>query len=125
MRAGTETVLVLEDEMPVRMTARNILERHGYRVLEAGNGMDALAVWHSHQREISVLVTDLVMPVGLSGQELAERFMLSKPELKVIYISGYSVEVAGRDLDLTEGRFLEKPFDARKLAQTVRECLDG
>ena len=66
------------------------------------------------------------MPVGLSGQELAEKFKAQKPDLKVIYTSGYSVEVAGKDLSLMEGiSFLEKPFDATKLARAVRECLDA
>ncbi len=125
-RRGSETILVVEDEPPVLWTVRNILERHGYRVLEAASGVEALAVWHQRQKDIALLLTDMVMPVGLSGQELAEKFKAQKPDLKVIYTSGYSVEVAGKGLSLMEGiSFLEKPFDATKLARAVRECLDA
>jgi CheY-like chemotaxis protein len=122
---GTETILVVEDEPPVRWIVKNVLERFGYQVLEAGGGVEALAIWHTHQDEIALLLTDLVMPVGLSGQELAEKFQIQKPSLKVIYTSGYSVQVAGRDLALVDGLdFLQKPFDPEKLARSVRKALD-
>jgi len=123
---GTETILAVEDEPPVLWTIRNVLERYGYRVLEAATGVEALAVWHQHQNEIDLLLTDMVMPVGLDGQELAGKFKMQKPNLKVIYTSGYSVEVAGKDLALMDGlNFLQKPFDAEKLASAVRKGLDS
>jgi PAS domain S-box-containing protein len=123
---GTETILVVEDESPVRWTVRNVLERYGYRVLEAAAGVEALAVWHQHQHEIALLLTDVVMPAGLTGQELADKFKFQKPDLKVIYTSGYSVQVAGKGLHLLDGlTFLQKPFDADKLALAVRKCLDS
>jgi CheY-like chemotaxis protein len=123
---GQETVLVVEDEAPVLRIMKSVLERYGYRVLEAANGVEALGVWHSHQNDIAVLLTDMVMPVGLSGQELADKFKALKPNLRVIYTSGYSVEVAGKNLSLMEGlNFLQKPFDSEKLALAVRRCLDN
>jgi CheY-like chemotaxis protein len=123
---GTETILLVEDEPPVRWTVRNILERYGYRVLEAGAGVEALAVWHQHHAQISLLLTDVVMPAGLTGQELAETFRSQKPTLKVIYTSGYSLEAAGKALDAIEGvTFLRKPFEASDLARAVRRCLDA
>lgn len=124
--SGTETILVVEDEPPVRWTVRTILQRHGYRVLEACSGVEALALWHQHHRHISLLLTDIVLPAGLSGPELAEKFRHQKPDLKVIYTSGYSREAAAPELDLIEGlTFLRKPFEAHKLAWAVRACLDG
>ncbi len=126
IRGGSETILVVEDEAPVLWTTRNILAHHGYRVLEAGSGVEALAIWHQHQNEIALLLTDIVMPVGVSGQELAEQFQNQKPGLKLIYTSGYSVEAAAKSLELSDGiNFLQKPYDADTLAQAVRRCLDG
>ena len=126
IRGGTEMILAVEDEPPVLWTIRNVLERYGYRVLEAATGVEALAIWHQHQNEIALLLTDMVMPVGLNGQELADKFKSQKPNLKVIYTSGYSVEVAGKDLALMDGlNFLQKPFDSEKLASAVRKCLDS
>jgi DNA-binding NtrC family response regulator len=73
-----------------------------------------------------MLLTDMVMPVGLSGQELAEKFVAQKPGLKVIYISGYSLQAAGSGLAVLDGlNFLQKPFDATRLALAVRQCLDS
>jgi signal transduction histidine kinase/DNA-binding response OmpR family regulator len=126
VRPGTETILVVEDEPPVRWIVKDVLGKFGYKVLEAGNGVEALALWHQHHGQIALLLTDIVMPVGLSGQELAEKFTAQKPGLKVIYISGYSLQVAGRGFALLDGlNFLQKPFDGAKLALAVRQCLDG
>jgi signal transduction histidine kinase/CheY-like chemotaxis protein len=125
LRGGSETILLVEDEPPVRWTVRHVLERFGYRVLEAGAGVEALALWHQHHKDIALLLTDVVMPAGLSGQDLAEQFKTQKPDLKVIYTSGYSASVAGKGLDAPEGvTFLQKPFDADQLAAAVRQCLD-
>jgi len=125
MRGGTETVLVVEDETPLRNLVRTILERHGYRILEAGTGVEALQVWREHRQTIDVLLTDMVMPDGLTGHELAERVRAERPDLKLIYSSGYSHEVLGQDVILREGiNFLQKPYAPRKLLQTVRDCLE-
>jgi two-component system cell cycle sensor histidine kinase/response regulator CckA len=125
MRGGTETILLVEDELAVRELARIVLERLGYRVLEAGSGVDALSVWEAHRSEIALLLTDMVMPDQMTGLELAEKLQAEQPELKVIFTSGYSTDLVGRDLKLLEGKnFLQKPYPPRKLAQAVRECLD-
>ena len=126
IRGGHETILLVEDEAPVRWTVRNVLERYGYRVLEASAGVEAMALWHQHHQDVALLFTDVVMPAGLTGQELAAQFRTHKPGLKVIYTSGYSVQTAGNGLELVDGlTFLQKPFDADKLARAVRKCLDG
>ena len=123
---GTETILVVEDEPPVRWIVKDVLGKYGYHVLEAGNGVEALALWHQHHGEIALLLTDVVMPVGLTGQELAEKFSAHKPGLKVIFISGYSLQVAGKGFSELDGlNFLQKPFDDAKLAWAVRRCLDS
>ena len=125
-RGRGETILIVEDEPPVRWTLKMILERYNYRVLEAGNGIEALAVWHQHQNEVALLLADIVMPSGLSGQELAEQFGAQKPDLKVLYMSGYSAQTAGEHLTDMEGlNFIQKPFDGPKLAKAVHRCLNG
>ena len=123
---GTETILVVEDEPPVRWIVKDVLGKYGYNVIEAGNGVEALALWHQHHGDIALLLTDVVMPVGLTGQELAEKFVAHKPDLKVIFISGYSLQVAGKGFSELDGlNFLQKPFDGAKLAWAVRRCLDA
>jgi nitrogen fixation negative regulator NifL len=125
MRGGGETILVVEDDLSLRASVRNALSRLGYQVLEAHTGFDALEVWDQHRDQIGLLFTDMVMPDGMTGKELAGRLQQSHPGLKIIYTSGYSADVAGKDFPLTEGvNFLAKPFEAHKLAQTVRACLD-
>jgi two-component system, cell cycle sensor histidine kinase and response regulator CckA len=123
---GTETILLVEDEPAVRAIIKGSLEKYGYEVLEAGNGLEALALWHAQHERVTLLLTDMVMPVGISGQELAEKLTAQKPALKVIYISGYSLQVAGRGFGVMEGvNFLQKPFDGARLAFAVRHCLDS
>jgi len=122
---GSETILLVEDEPPVRWIVKDVLSKYGYHVLEAASGVEALALWHQHHKEIALLLTDIVMPVGLTGQELAEKFAAQKPALKVIYISGYSLQAAGKDFAILDGpNFLQKPFDGAKLAATVRRIFD-
>lgn len=123
---GKETILLVEDEQSLRVLVRNVLTRLGYRVLEATTGVTALQVWREYQKEIRLLLTDLVMPDGMTGKALAEQLVAQNPNLKVIFTSGYSREVAGKDFPLQDGvNFLSKPFQAAKLAQTVRNNLDG
>jgi CheY-like chemotaxis protein len=126
MPGGTETILLVEDERPLRAIVRGILERLGYRVLEAQSGLTALEVWRKHRHEVALLFTDLVMPDGMSGRELAESLRKDAPGLRVIYSSGYSAEVVGRSLNLQEGvNFLQKPYRHDKLALAVRQALDS
>lgn len=126
LRGGDETILLVEDEQSLRVLVRNVLTRLGYRVLEATTGLTALEVWKEHQQDIKLLLTDLVMPDGMTGKALAEQLVAQNAKLKVIYTSGYSREIAGKDFPLQDGvNFLSKPFQAAKLAQTVRANLDG
>ena len=125
-RGGTETILVAEDEAPVRRLIRSLLERCGYRVLEAANGVEALEIWQHHHSEVALLLTDMVMPAGITGQQLARRLQGDNPALKVIFTTGYSPEIAGRSIDLRSGEnFLQKPFAPTLLLETVRQCLDA
>jgi CheY-like chemotaxis protein len=126
LRSGNETILLAEDEDGVRALIRVTLERRGYRVLEASNGIEALKLWDQHSKEVALLLTDLVMPAGLSGQELAARLQKDNPQLPIIFTSGYSANVAGRQLSLQTGEnFLQKPFPPEQLLETVRMSLDS
>jgi len=126
VRGGNETILLVEDEAPVRSLARTLLERKGYHVIEADSGPNALQTWQEHRDAIDLLFTDLVMPEGISGRELAARLLAEKPGLKVIYSSGYTDDMLGENSPLRNNpNFLEKPFVPHKLLKRVRDCLDG
>jgi signal transduction histidine kinase/ActR/RegA family two-component response regulator len=126
MARGDETILVVEDEPALRELVVDILELCGYRIFQANSGVEALGVWALHKDEVDLLLTDMVMPGGVSGRQLAERLQAESPGLKVIYTSGYSPGMAGKDIALLEGfNFLAKPYPPTRLAQVVRECLDG
>jgi two-component system, cell cycle sensor histidine kinase and response regulator CckA len=89
--------------------------------------VQALELWRRHPAEIHLLVTDMVMPDGITGRELAERLLAEKPGLKVLFISGYTPDVAGRDTEFiqrSKSRFLQKPYPSNLLLETVRQCLD-
>ena len=126
LRNGHETVLVAEDEEVLRQMVVHVLRIQGYTVLEAASGVEALEVWERANRPVDLLMTDMVMPGGVMGSELAQRLAEKSPRLKVIYTSGYSPGMAGKDVSVLEGRnFLPKPYSIGKLAQFVRECLDA
>jgi PAS domain S-box-containing protein len=123
---GRETVLVAEDEGALREMVALVLRTQGYTVLEAASGREAIEKWGRSERKVDLLVTDMVMPGGVLGGELAECLQEKCPSLKVIYTSGYSPGMAGKDTSLLEGRnFLPKPYSIGKLAKFVRECLDS
>jgi len=123
---GGETILLVEDEAEVRAVARFALVRQGYRVIEAAQGVLALAAWAEHRDEIDLLLTDVVMPGGISGVELALKLRAEKRSLRVVCMSGYSPEMAGKNFALREGvNFLPKPFEMATLTRVVRACLDG
>ena len=125
VRGGTETILLVEDEAVVRALAKKVLGRKGYTVLEADRSQTALDLWHQHQAKIDLLLTDIIMPGTLSGRDLAERLLQEKPSLKVVYCSGYSDDVLGKDFVTTRRfNFLQKPYDPLKLARMVRNHLD-
>jgi PAS domain S-box-containing protein len=123
---GSETILLVEDEPRLLKVTRSILERQGYRVLTATNGPEALSLWPEHRGVVALLLTDLVMPGGLSGQELGRRLRADQPELNIIFTSGYSAEIAGRELPLGGGeKFIQKPYAPSQLLKVVRDSLDA
>ncbi len=125
VRGGRETVLLVEDDTAVRTIAHRILERHGYRVLQAQHGLDALRVSEELAGDIDLVVTDLVMP-EMGGQELVRRLQEMRPRLKVLMMSGYTSDQTFRQRVLDEGiPFLEKPFTPSSLLATVRAVLDA
>src|SRR5262249_38139057 len=100
VRGGHETILLVEDEPVLRELALVILKDYDYEVLEASSGVEALKVWDEQEGNIDLLLTDMVMPEGVSGRELAEMLRARKPDLKIIFTSGYSADVMGRDAAL-------------------------
>lgn len=127
IRGGSETVLIVEDEPVLRDLANLILQEYGYTIYEAGSGPEALDIWARHKGEIDLLLTDMVMPQHISGVELAEKLLLQKPTLKVVFVSGYTVDdISTKFLRRhNHALFLQKPYNRINLAQTVRHALDG
>jgi CheY-like chemotaxis protein len=122
---GTETILVVEDELIVRLTVCNMLQRLGYTVLPAESGMSALKVWEKYKDRIQLLLTDIVMPGGMTGFELARQLKTDHSQLKIIYTSGYSGNLTDKRLTMVEGvNFLQKPYAPQKLAEVLRKNLD-
>jgi len=121
---GNETILVVEDDEEVRKLAVRILEKQGYRVFMAKQGNDALSLCEKHDEPIHLIVTDVVMP-GMSGRKLAERLKETHPEMKVLYMSGYTDNAIVHHGVLEPGiQFLQKPFTVESLSRKVREVLD-
>jgi PAS domain S-box-containing protein len=121
----TETILLVEDEANLRYLARQFLEKQGYRVIEAADGAVALQIAVAHEAVIHLLLTDVIMP-GMNGRELAQRILEIRPNVKVLYMSGYTENVIGRNGTLDAGvRLLQKPFTLRDLKSKVREVLDS
>jgi PAS domain S-box-containing protein len=125
--APKKRILVVEDESPLRALVQSLLERDGYRVIDAANGVEALRVWEEQRGDFDLLLTDMVMPEGMSGRELAAKLKAQKPNLKVIYSSGYTPDLLGPGMEgLCDGvNYLQKPYRPQILAQTVRACLEA
>jgi CheY-like chemotaxis protein len=122
---GSETILFVEDEESVRELVRDYLAGTGYHVLEAVDGVQALEVAAAHQGAIQILVTDVVMP-RLSGRELATRMAAQRPNIKILFISGYTDDSIFRHGVLEGGvAFLQKPFNLKDLAHKIRQVIDG
>jgi two-component system, cell cycle sensor histidine kinase and response regulator CckA len=122
--AGTETVVVAEDDDMVRTLVCVTLQESGYTVLEAATGDAALELCERHAGQIDALVTDMVMP-GIGGRALADRLTTLRPELRVLFVSGYAeAEVFDRDSADAETSFLQKPFTPEELASRVRALID-
>ena len=126
IRGGAETILVVEDEASLRELVTKVLRSYGYQVLEAAHGKEALRVWQGSATKPALLLTDMMMPEGLSGWELATHIRQEVPDMKVLFTSGYSPEIFGGDVQLdVNSNFLPKPYHPRLLARTVRSCLDN
>ncbi len=124
---GSETILVVEDDVSLRLITRRMLESFGYRVHEAACAREAPEVWGKHGGEIALVLSDIVMPEGVTGRDLAAQLRARKPGLKVILMSGYSAESLGKGTEFLQrsgARFLQKPFETKMLLQTVRQSLD-
>lgn len=124
-RSGRETVLLVEDEPELRELVATVLRSCHYRVFEAKSGVQALQIWQEQQGRIDLLLTDMVMPGGISGSELARRLRAHKSDLRVIYSSGYSSEIIGSNLNENNFDFLPKPYRAPQLVMRVRKSLDA
>ncbi len=122
-RGGDEAILLVEDEDAVRELVQRLLEIRGYSVHVVSSGVEALTAWR--QRRFDLVITDIIMPGGVSGPELVAQLRAGEPKLRVIYMSGYTGDVAGSAVELEEGvNFLQKPFGPKPLLECVRACLD-
>jgi two-component system, cell cycle sensor histidine kinase and response regulator CckA len=124
-RGGTETILLVEDEPAVRMLTRRVLERAGYKVIEAASGADGWRAFQGCGGNVDLVLTDVVMPDGMNGRQLADKLLSMRPGLRVLFTSGYSADFAGRELSLTNGQsLLQKPATPRQILDAVRHSLD-
>jgi DNA-binding NtrC family response regulator len=125
MPSGGETVLLVEDEDGVLQLTQMVLESSGYKVLSTRNGVEAVQVSRDYAEVIHLLFADVVMP-KMSGRQVAELLAMSRPEMKVLYMSGYTDDTMVRHgISGAEANFLAKPFTPAALARKVREVLDG
>ena len=125
MPKGNETLLVVEDEKAVRHLVTTTLERCGYTVLTAATGRDAMKVWEKSKDRIHLLLTDVIMPDGMSGTELGDRLALENPDLKIIYTSGHGQKAFGNpDTELDSRSFILKPYSLHQIAALIRLRLD-
>ena len=122
---GHETILIVEDDHSVLLTMTRVLTQAGYKVVQSNNGPEALEVWNRMGSSIDLLITDIVMPGGLTGCELARKIQASNPDLPVVYCTGYSSEMTNVSSLSESERLLPKPFETKRLIRVVRELLDG
>jgi CheY-like chemotaxis protein len=125
-RPQDAVILLVEDDPHVRALTRTVLEREGYQVCEATHGPEALRVWSARGGQFDLLLTDMVMPGGMNGTALAAELHKQRPTLPVVFMSGYSPEVAGREL--TEGtrpHLIEEPASPRVILEAVQSALSG
>jgi len=118
---GSGRILLVEDDADVRTFFRDVLEGCGYQIFEAENGVEALSIWKEHLMEFDLLLTDIMMPGGISGYALAYHLRDEKPALKVVLMSGYSPPAPGKIQ--SDMRFLQKPCSVEALIETVASCL--
>jgi CheY-like chemotaxis protein len=117
------TIFIVEDEAPLREMASMILKRLGHQVVVARDGPEALRLWPQYRGKIDLLLTDMVMPGGITGRELADRLLCEEPRMCVIYSTGYSVDLSNSGINLVEGvNCLRKPYDATALVRAVKKA---
>jgi CheY-like chemotaxis protein len=121
--AWAETILVVEDTEPIRRIVCAMLAQSGYRCLEAGDGAEALDVLETGASSVSLILTDMIMP-KMTGAELALHVSRTWPELRIMFMSGYTDDPSVRTLEQSRALFLAKPFTAAVLMKKVREALD-
>ena len=125
VEGGSETILLVDDEESIRLLSRTFLERHGYRVLDAANAVEAFETLSKHPEPVNLLLTDVIMP-GESGPELLRRVRVIRPDICVLYVSGYADQaIFNREILETGAPFLQKPFSRPALARKVRDVLDA
>ena len=128
LRGGTETILLVEDDAAVRLLTRRSLEAFGYKIWEAASASDAVHLLATGVVNPDLLLTDVVMPGGVSGTELAKKLRVTRPTLKIVFMSGYGSDVNERDPEFMReagAAFLQKPHSSATLLQTIRRCLDA
>lgn len=116
---GQETILLVEDDRGVLLFSQNVLKDAGYQVLTATDGNAALEIWDQAEADIDILFTDLMMPNGINGVQLANQLLVKKPDLKVIYTSGYSLDLLEGDETKIAQNLLQKPFSPQALLQSI------
>jgi signal transduction histidine kinase len=125
VRGGPETILMVEDENDLLELMQEVLQHYQYHVLTASSGVEALRIWDEQNGQIDLLLTDMIMPGGMTGDELATELKRRKPDLKIIYASGYTSAFVGRDFGQNDITFLAKPYQPQQVAQLIRETLDA
>jgi len=125
VRGGRETILLVEDEKDLLELMREVLQQYQYRVLVASSGVEALQIWDEHNGQVDLLLTDMIMPGGMTGDELGAELKRRKPGLKTIYASGYTSAFVGRDFGHDDITFLAKPYQPQQVAQLIRYTLDA
>ena len=117
-------ILVVEDKEAVRLILKAVFERNGYQILLANNGEEASQLWAKHKEQIELLFTDVVMPGGVTGKDLADALRLERPSLRVVFCSGFGADIIGPDIvNNPTNYFLAKPFDIARLSSVVKEAL--
>ncbi|MGA2853060.1 MAG: response regulator [Verrucomicrobiota bacterium] len=124
IHGGGETILVVEDELSLLEVVRDVLHRYHYHVLIATTGVEALRVWDEYSGQIDLLLTDMIIPGGISGEELAAELKKRKPGLNVIFTTGYGTEVTGKEIERDGANFLPKPYEPYQVARMIRKIID-
>jgi two-component system, cell cycle sensor histidine kinase and response regulator CckA len=125
IRGGKESLLIVEDEPGLREIVEAVMKEYQYHVTVASSGVEALRIWDERQGKFDLVLTDMIMPGGMTGMELIEAIKKRRTDIRVIYTSGYSDELTGKDLRHDDMIFLPKPYLPSQLARLVRKCLDA